>query len=201
VSDHMARRVLLDQSSQLDQMRRECAMHISYRIVLTSCYREFPSLSNNQTQPSQSTWAAPGSRTMGSSGNLRLQQAALSAQQQLNAQQQTQQQQDDLFNSSSQLPSSQGGFRFGSQNAVGQVSQSNSVDEFPPLNRNANGEIGPDRGSSIMQNSGFNNQSNGLGFGSTNPPQTSRNNGLLNALSGSSRLGNRIASPTSLSGG
>jgi CCR4-NOT transcription complex subunit 2 len=191
----------LNRVAKLDYIRRQHSRKMSYKRVLIFHGREFPSLSNNQPQPSQSTWAAPGSRAIGSSGNLRLQQAALSAQQQLNAQQQTQQQQDDLFNSSSQLPSNQGGFRFGSQNAVGQASQSNTVDEFPPLNRNANGEIGPDRGSGIMQNSGFSNQSNGLGFGSTNLPQTSRNNGLLNALSGGSRVGNRIASPTSMSGG
>ena len=163
---------------------------------------EFPSLSNNQPQPSQSTWAASGSRNLGPSGSMRMQQSSLSSQQQLNAQQQTQQQQDDLFNSSSQLPSSQGGFRFGAQNAVGQSSQSSTVDEFPPLNRNANGDIGQDRNSSLMQNVGFGAQSNGLGFGSANPPQANRNNGLLNALSGTSRApsGNRIASPGSLSG-
>jgi len=123
---------------------------------------------------------------------MRLQQQ--SSQQQLNAQQ-TQQQQDDLFSSSSQLPSSQGGFRFGNQNAVGQSSQSNSViDDFPPLNRNANGDIGQDRGSSLIQNVGF-----GAGFGSANP-QSNRNNGLLNALSGSNRApsSNRVASPAGL---
>jgi CCR4-NOT transcription complex subunit 2 len=160
---------------------------------------EFPSLSNNQTQPSQSTWAASGSRNLGPSANIRLQQqSSLSSQQQLNAQQQTQQQQDDLFSSSSQLPSSQGGFRFGNQNAVGQSSQSNSVDEFPPLNRNANGDIGQDRTSSLMQSVGFGAQSNGLGFGSANPPQPNRSNGLLNALSGTNRApsGNRVASPS-----
>ncbi|TVY90138.1 General negative regulator of transcription subunit, partial [Lachnellula willkommii] len=163
---------------------------------------EFPSLSNNQPQPSQSTWAASGNRNLGPSGSMRMQQPSLSSQQQLNAQQQTQQQQDDLFNSSSQLPSSQGGFRFGAQNAVGQSSQSSTVDDFPPLNRNANGDIGQDRNSSLMQNVGFGAQSNGLGFGSANPSQANRSNGLLNALSESSRAppGNRIASPGSLSG-
>jgi CCR4-NOT transcription complex subunit 2 len=131
---------------------------------------------------------------------LQQQQSSLSSQQ-LNAQQQAQQQHDDLFSTSSQLPSSQGGFRFGTQNAVGQSSQSNSVDEFPPLNRNANGEIGQDRGSNLIQNVGFGAQSNGLGFGSANPPQPSRNNGLLNALSGSNRVpsANRIASPANMS--
>jgi CCR4-NOT transcription complex subunit 2 len=131
---------------------------------------------------------------------LQQQQSSLSSQQ-LNAQQQAQQQHDDLFSTSSQLPGSQGGFRFGTQNAVGQSSQSNSVDEFPPLNRNANGEIGQDRGSNLIQNVGFGAQSNGLGFGSANPPQPSRNNGLLNALSGSNRVpsANRIASPANMS--
>ncbi|KAL2061738.1 hypothetical protein VTL71DRAFT_7116 [Oculimacula yallundae] len=164
---------------------------------------EFPSLSNNQPQPSQSAWAAAGARTLGPSTNMRLQQqAGLSSQQQLNNQQQTQQQQEDLFSSSSQLPSSQGGFRFGSQNAVGQSVQSNPVDDFPPLNRNANGEIGQDRSSSIIPNVGFGAQSNGMGFGQANPSQTSRSNGLLNALSGSNRVtpGNRVASPGSISG-
>ncbi|KAH6716918.1 hypothetical protein BKA61DRAFT_600735 [Leptodontidium sp. MPI-SDFR-AT-0119] len=163
---------------------------------------EFPSLSNNQPQPSQSAWAASGPRNLGPASNMRLQQqSGLSSQQQLNNQQQTQQQQEDLFSSSSQLPSSQGGFRFGSQNAVGQSSQSNPVDDFPPLNRNANGEIGQDRSSNVIPNVGFGAQSNGLGFGSANPPQPSRNNGLLNALSGSNRVttGNRVASPGSIS--
>lgn len=161
-------------------------------------FREFPSLSNNQPQPSQSTWAASGTRNIGQPGNMRLQQQPLvSQQQQLSAQQQ----QDDLFGSSSQLPS-QGGFRFGNQNAVGQSSQPNSVDDFPPLNRNVNGDIGQDRNSSLMSNVGFGAQSNGLGFGSGNPPQPNRNNGLLNALSGSNRIAaaNRVASPGSLSG-
>lgn len=42
----------------------------------------------------------------------------------------------------------------------------------------------------------------GLGFGSGNPPQLARSNGLLNALSGGSRVapGNRVASPSSISG-
>jgi CCR4-NOT transcription complex subunit 2 len=130
------------------------------------------------------------------------QQPTLSSQQQMNAQQQAQQQHDDLFSSSSQLPSSQGGFRFGAQNAVGQSSQPNPVDEFPPLNRNANGEIGQDRGSGLIQNVGFGAQSNGLGFGSANPPQPPRNNGLLNALSGNSRVVSaiRVASPANMPG-
>jgi len=101
----------------------------------------------------------------------------------LTAQQQTQQQQqDELFNQSSQL-SSQGAFRFGNQNAVGSSSQSNSVDEFPPLNRNINGDIGQDRGSTSLQHIGFGTQSNGFGS------QPNRSNGLLSMVSANSRPG------------
>ena len=127
-----------------------------------------------------------------------MQPSTLSSQQQLSAQQQTQQQQDDLFSSS--VPSSAGNFRFGAQNAVGQASQSsNHADEFPPLNRNANGEIGQDRNSSLAQGFAFG-SSNGLSPTSQPPPN--RSNGLLDALSSTSRTipGNGVASPTSLSG-
>lgn len=130
---------------------------------------------------------------------MRLQQSSLASQQQ------AQQQQEDLFNSSSQLPSSGMGFRFGNQSAVGQSSQPTSSDEFPPLNnRSASGEIGQDRVASLMHSNGnmVFGQQNGLSFGSANPPQPNRSNGLLNALSGSGRTtsGNRVASPTSISG-
>lgn len=111
--------------------------------------------------------------------------------QQTQAQQQTQQQQDDLFSSSSQLPNapSAHAFRFGGQSAVGQSSQSGTSDDYPPLNRNTNGEIGQDRGSGLLQNVGFTNQPGSLGFGAgaMGLPQSGRNNGLLNALSGTHR--------------
>lgn len=152
---------------------------------------EFPSLSGNQPQHNQSTWGATGARNIGPSANMRLQQSAgLSA----HHTQQQQQQQEELFNSASQLSGNQGGFRFGAQN--NQPSQPNSVDEFPPLSRNSNGEIGQDRAPNLLQNVGFG------GFGAGNPPQQARSNGLLNALSGNSRAapGNRVASPGSISG-
>ena len=163
---------------------------------------EFPSLSNNQPQPSQSTWAGAGARFAPSS-NMRMQQSNLSSQQQLNAQQQTQLQQDDLFSQSSQLPSSQSSFRFRNQNAVGQASQSSTTDEFPPLSRNANGDIGQDRTSNPTQSFAFGGQSNGLG--SANASQSSRSNGLLNAVldaRGTTTMGTqiRIPSPGSMSG-
>ena len=161
-------------------------------------YSEFPSLSNNPPQQpltsSQSSWATSGSRNTVPSASLRLQQSST---QQLGAQQQ-----DDLFTSSSQMSSGQGSFRFGNQTSIGQSAQSTSADEFPPLNRNTLGEIGQDRTSIMIQNVGFGSQSNGVGFGPTTHPQQNRSNGLLNALSGSSRLAssNRVSSPTSISG-
>lgn len=128
-----------------------------------------------------------------------MQQSTMSPQQQLSAQQQTQQQQDDLINHSSQLPSTASNFRFGNQNAVGQASANNN-DEFPPLSRNANGEIGQDRNSNMAQAFAFGGQATGLG--SANPAQPTRTNGLLSALSGTNRItsNNRVASPASLSG-
>ncbi|ELR07512.1 hypothetical protein VC83_02105 [Pseudogymnoascus destructans] len=159
---------------------------------------EFPSLSNNpshQTSSSaQSTWAMPGARQQGQAASHRPQHGILPAQQQRQSQtqQQTQQQQDDLFSSSSQLPSSQSGFRFGGQNAVGQLSQpqESAAEEFPPLNRNANGEIGQDRNLGSLQSPGFGAPSSTLGFpAGGSGAQASRSNGLLNAVN----TGNRAA--------
>lgn len=158
-------------------------------------FSEFPSLSGNQPQHSQSTWGAAGARNVGPTANIRLQQSAG-----LSAQHAVQQQQDELFNSSAQLSNNSGGFRFGAQNVVGQSSQPSTADDFPPL-RNSNGEIGQDRGSGLLQIVGFG-AGGGIGFGSSNPPQQARSNGLLNALTSGDRAapGNRVASPGSLSG-
>ncbi|KAH8592930.1 hypothetical protein B0O99DRAFT_224611 [Bisporella sp. PMI_857] len=145
---------------------------------------EFPSLSNNQSQPSQPIWSTSNARNLSSSANLR-----------------NQAHQEDVFGASPQLASNQSGFRYGSQNAVGQPSQTNNVDEFPPLNRNGNGDIG-DRPTGV-QSVGFGASSNSMGFGSTAPAQPNRGaNGLLSAVSGSSRIGagNRVTSPGNISG-
>lgn len=168
---------------------------------------EFPSLSDNQPQTSQSTWAASGARSIDPSSNLRLlQQPTLSVPQQLNSQQPSQQQPEDLFSSSSQLPASQSGFKLGVQNTVSQTLHSNSADEFPPLNRNTNGDIGQDRGPNMIQSAVFPAQSNRLGVGSSNTSSSSRSNGLLNALSSSARVNSlnisagRVTSSSGLSG-
>lgn len=107
---------------------------------------DFPSLSSNAPHPqsnSQSTWAMPV-RPMGQV--RRPEQGVMGGPPPSQARQQVQQQQDEFLSSSSQLPSSQAGFRYGGQNPVGRASQQEgSADDFPAL-RNAGGEIGQDRG-------------------------------------------------------
>ncbi|CAJ2513619.1 Uu.00g017380.m01.CDS01 [Anthostomella pinea] len=141
---------------------------------------EFPALSNNSQLPStnsSSLWSTGGSRNTG--GTM-----------QRNQPPSQQGQQEDFFSSSSsRLGSNQGGFRFGNQNSVPQPSQPqpNSIDEFPPLNnnpRNGNGEIGQERGSSLMSTLGFGAQGSATP-GSLQP--TRSGNGLLNALSANTR--------------
>lgn len=108
-----------------------------------------------------------------------------------------------MFGSAARLQSSQGAFRFGGQASMGQASfgQSNigqpapssqpgAVDDFPPLNRTANGEMGQDRTASLMSSLGYGSQAL-----TTSPnPQGGRSmdNGLLNALSANS--GSRVSS-------
>ncbi|KAK7431479.1 transcriptional regulator [Neonectria magnoliae] len=62
--------------------------------------------------------------------------------------------------------------------------QSTSIDDFPPLNRTANGEIGSERGTNLMSSLGF-----GPPTGASGPAPNNRGNGLLNALSATSRVG------------
>jgi len=104
-------------------------------------------------------------------------------------------QQDDIFSAVSRMPSSaQGSFRFGGQGGPSQVSQSqaNPADEFPPLSRNTNGDIGQERGVNMMSTLAFGAQ----GARSASAMQTNRvGNGLLNALSANSRAP-EVRSPT-----
>ncbi|KAI8633350.1 hypothetical protein F5Y19DRAFT_296876 [Xylariaceae sp. FL1651] len=141
---------------------------------------EFPSLSNNSqlsSGNSSSLWTG-GSRSMG--GAIQRNQSTPHSQQS---------QQDDFFSSSSRMNTNQGTFRFGNQASMSQSSQPqpNSIDEFPPLNnslRNGEGEIGQERGSTLMSTLGFGAQGNAAA-GSLQG--TRAGNGLLNALSANSR--------------
>ena len=143
-------------------------------------HSEFPSLSGaSQPNAGQSSmWSSAGTRNLGTpSLQQRGQNTPLSAQAG---------QGEDLFSSGARLSSNQSSFRFGNQGSIGQSSQaqSSSADEFPPLNRNANGEIGQERGSSGLMAS--------LGFGAQTAPSSSSqsgrvSNGLLSALSANAR--------------
>ena len=87
----------------------------------------------------------------------------------------------------SRLPgSSQAPFRFGNQTGLGQpsqVSQPPSADEFPPLRRNANGDIGQERSSNLISSMGFPTSQPASGP-SLRP---AAGNGLLSMLNASNR--------------
>jgi len=134
---------------------------------------EFPSLSNNPgmsggNQASMwSSTANPGSRNI-SAPVQRNQGTPLSSQAN----------QEDLFSpgGASRVGSQQGSFRFGNQGGPPpQQSQPSTGEDFPPLNRGANGDMSAERLGTL----GFGPQA-GSSLGGL---QTARNNGLLNALS------------------
>lgn len=91
---------------------------------------------------------------------------------------------DDIFAPNPRLQSgSQGTFRFGSQASLGQPShgQPSTADEFPPLNRNANGEIGQERGSNLVSSLGFSSQQ-ATTSAALQSVRNGSGNGLLNAV-------------------
>lgn len=146
---------------------------------LMKCFnREFPTLSNSNQLNSanqSSMWPAQGPRNLGA-GVHRGGGTPISSQQN---------QQDDMF--ASRLASSQTSYRYGNQGTGTQAVQGQSgiADDFPPLSRNANGEIGgQERGGNLMSSLGFGSQ--GSASGSAIHPSRA-GNGLLNALSATSR--------------
>ncbi|KAH6635335.1 hypothetical protein B0J18DRAFT_418543 [Chaetomium sp. MPI-SDFR-AT-0129] len=148
---------------------------------------EFPSLSNPSQLSSTSQtpmWSTQGSRSVGG-GVHRGGGTPISAQSQ----------QEDLF--ASRLSSNQGPFRFGTQAGGSQAipAPAGAAEEFPPLNRTANGEIGrQERGSNLMSNLGFGTQ----GSATRSTMQANQaGNGLLSALSATSRATD-VRSPTAI---
>ena len=144
-------------------IRSQPLLEYMHLLTCAGC-REFPSLTNT----SQLSNASQGSLWAGSGGSRNL--AAPTHRGNGTPLSSQQGQQDELF--SSRLPPVQGTFRFGSQmnNTLGAPTQSSPADEFPPLNRNGNGDIGS------------------LGYGSASTTQPNRaGNGLLNALSANTR--------------
>ncbi|KAM9874101.1 NOT2/NOT3/NOT5 family protein [Verticillium dahliae] len=147
---------------------------------------EFPSLSNNAqlgNANQSSMWATAGSRAV--SGQVpRNTSTPLSSQGP----------QEDLYNSTSSSRGN-GGFRFGAQGTVGQPSQNSATpaDDFPPLNRNANGEIGGERGAGLMSSLGFGAQAPSAA--PSIPGSRAAGNGLLNALSANNRSSDAQSPP------
>ncbi|KAG5997845.1 hypothetical protein E4U52_002708 [Claviceps spartinae] len=142
---------------------------------------EFPSLSNNSQMNnanSASMWASGGSRNLG--GPVpRTQVPALSSQQGS---------QEDMFGSGHSRMGNQGSFRFGTEGNLLSASQGQpgTADEFPPLARGANMEIGLDRNSNSMS----------LGYPSQHAASgLHKGNGLLNALSANTRANDARSPP------
>lgn len=143
-------------------------------------YREFPSLSGapqpTQTQnPSQMVWANASQRAAQTpvqrqQGPPTTQPPSRTSQTPSNPPQQQGQQpsHDDLFPSGVQFANRLDDFRNGGQGISGQLGggqpQTGSIDEFPPLGRNAAAEIGQGRRGSMMQNAGFGGYNAGIGF-------------------------------------
>ncbi|KAI9761092.1 MAG: 54S ribosomal protein L4 mitochondrial [Chaenotheca gracillima] len=185
---------------------------------------EFPSLSSAPAQhpqnSSQSTWANATQRNTTQTPVQRPQQQQNGGIPQAQHQgqsghQQSQPQQENIFPGTSQFPGLDE-FRFGGQDAIGQMPGSNqpktgSIDDFPPLGRTENGEMGQARRSSLLQSSGFGAQSNTgggpFGLGSNQPQNLPLRGGILSSI-GNPGDGNRstginggILSPATLGSG
>lgn len=197
----------------------------SWRLIAENNYSEFPSLSGapqpQHQNPAQAVWANanqrasqhnPVQRPQHQTSNQPLssiQPQSQPQQPQQLSQQPTQQPNDDLFPSSSQFTNGLDDYRHGGQAGVGQLSglnqpQPSNIDEFPPLGRNGNGEIGQDRRGGVIQNAAFGGYPNGTGFGAnlTQPHPLQNRGGLFNVMNGQpensrpSALSDRILSPS-----
>ena len=195
----------------------------SAKLILDISSRsEFPSLSSgpqpqHQNSSAQAVWANATQRAQQTPVQRPQQQQSTTQssappQQQQHFQQPPQQ--DEPFPSVSQFASALDDYRSGGQSGVGQLSgsgqpQTGSIDEFPPLGRNGNGEIGQDRRGGLMQNAGFGGHTNGNGFGpSLIPSQGAQaRNGFLGTMTGQQDgnrgggIGDRVMSPTGLGSG
>ncbi len=202
------------------------------KLIDVDDYSEFPSLSgapqSQHQNPAQAVWANANQRASQHTPVQRPQQQQASTQQLPSIQSQSQQQQqqpqpqpqqlsqplsqqanDDLFPSSSQFTNGLDDYRQGGQAGVGQLlrlsqPQPGNIEDFPPLGRNGNGEIGQDRRGDLIQGSAFGGYANGTGFGANLSQQQSLQNrgGLFNVMNGqhdssrSSGITDRILSPS-----
>lgn len=178
---------------------------------------EFPSLSGaprpQYQNPSQAVWANANQRATQHTPVQRPQQQQpadlqISAQQQQQPPQQqqehAQQNAEDIFSSGSQFSNGLDHYRHGGQGGVGRLSgssqpQTGSIDEFPPLGRNENGDVGQDRRGSLMQSAAFGSYTNGHAFAPQSNQQNRQGVSAGQQDSGrSSTLVDRILSPSSI---
>lgn len=115
---------------------------------------------------------------------------------------------EDLFPGNTQFQAGLDDYRRGVQGGVGQIAgsaqpQTGNIEDFPPLGRNGNEDIGQDRRGSLTQNAAFGafSNANGLSMSQTTgnsrtamPPNQSDNRG-------SSTLADRIMSPNTMAFG
>lgn len=116
------------------------------------------------------------------------------------SQPQTQSSHDDLFPSGAQFANQLDDFRSGGQGISGQLAsssqpQTGSIDEFPPLGRNATGELSQERRESLLQNTGFGSYGSTMGLSGLGQSQSVQSRNLLaNSMNGQQE-GGRIVSP------
>lgn len=182
---------------------------------------EFPSLSGAPqpqfSSPSQAIWAnanhraiqhTPVQRPQQNTGNSQAISQPPQQQQSQQSQDASQQASDDLFSAASRFVGGIDDYRLGGQGGVGQMSganqpQTGNIEEFPPLGRNGNDDIGLDQRGGLMQNAAFGGFSNANTF-TLNPNPVQNRQGLPNAsssqtdVSRSSALVDRTFSPSNL---
>ncbi|KAL2267636.1 hypothetical protein VTJ83DRAFT_4913 [Remersonia thermophila] len=152
---------------------------------------EFPSLSNtSQLNAANASTMWPGQAARNLGGGAHRGAGTPLAQQS---------QQDDMYQS--RLASAQSSFRFGNQGAAAQAAQgqAGAADDFPPLNRGGNGDIGGQdrRGSMMTAAMGFGAQG-AAASGAAAMHANRAGNGLLNALSGANARAIENRTPTAI---
>lgn len=194
--------------------RREPRKVTDKRLTLDlSSESEFPSLSGAPQQPQSqnpgAAWANTSQRAAQPNPIQRQQpqppvtsQAPSRASQTQSHQSQPQNQpsHDDLFPSGTQFANQLDDFRSGGQGISGQLAsssqpQTGSIDEFPPLGRNATGELNQERREGLLQNTGFGSYGGTMGFSGLGQSQSAQGRNLLGNSMNGQQEGSRIVSP------
>ena len=181
---------------------------------------EFPSLSGAPQQPQSqnpgAAWANTSQRATQQPNPIQRQQpqqpvtsqapSRASQTQSHQSQAQPQPSHDDLFSSGTQFANQLDDFRSGGQGISGQLTgssqpQTGSIDEFPPLGRNATGELNQERREGLLQNTGFGSYGGSMGFSGLSQGHSAQNRSLLGNSMNGQQEGSRIVSPAAGSGG